>query len=82
MSQGIDHFKNNFLSKYGLARPTRYHVKTQQASRVQDFMNYQITTVMKEYTPEFDQLLFYTGYGGSTFKKFICGARTFSWTYS
>ena len=43
--------------------------KTQQASRVQDFMNYQITTVMKEYTPEIDQLLFYTGYGGSTFKK-------------
>jgi hypothetical protein len=43
--------------------------KVQQASRVQDFMNYQITTVMKEYTPEFDQLLFYTGYGGSTFKK-------------
>jgi len=36
---------------------------------VQDFMNYQITTVMEEYTPEFDQLLFYTGYGGSTFKK-------------
>ena len=43
--------------------------KVQQATRVQDFMNYQITTVMKEYTPEFDQLLFYTGYGGSTFKK-------------
>jgi hypothetical protein len=43
--------------------------KYQQASRVQDFMNYQITTVMQEYTPEFDQLLFYTGYGGSTFKK-------------
>ncbi|MGA0129223.1 MAG: hypothetical protein ACO3I1_08065 [Burkholderiales bacterium] len=43
--------------------------KVQQASRVQDFMNYQLTTVMKEYTPEFDQLLFYTGYGGSTFKK-------------
>ena len=43
--------------------------KTQQASRVQDFMNYQITTEMKEYTPEFDQLLFYTGYGGSAFKK-------------
>lgn len=43
--------------------------KAQQAARVQDFMNYQITTVMKEYTPEFDQLLFYTGYGGSTFKK-------------
>lgn len=43
--------------------------KAQQAARVQDFMNYQITSVMKEYTPEFDQLLFYTGYGGSTFKK-------------
>ena len=43
--------------------------KTQQAARVQDFMNYQITSVMEEYTPEFDQLLFYTGYGGSTFKK-------------
>jgi hypothetical protein len=43
--------------------------KYQQASRVQDFMNYQITTVMEEYTPEFDQQLFYTGYGGSTFKK-------------
>jgi hypothetical protein len=43
--------------------------KAQQAARVQDFMNYQITSVMKEYTPEFDQLLFYTGYGGSSFKK-------------
>jgi hypothetical protein len=43
--------------------------KFQQAARVQDFMNYQVTTVMEEYTPEFDQLLYYTGYGGSTFKK-------------
>ena len=43
--------------------------KAQQAARVQDFMNYQITSVMKEYTPEFDQLLFYAGYGGSAFKK-------------
>jgi hypothetical protein len=43
--------------------------KFQQASRVQDFMNYQVTTVMEEYTPEFDQLLYYTGYGGSAFKK-------------
>jgi len=32
-------------------------------------MNYQITTVMEEYTPEFDQALFYLGYGGSVFKK-------------
>ena len=43
--------------------------KAQQAARVQDFMNYQITTVMEEYTPETDQALFYVGYGGSVFKK-------------
>ena len=43
--------------------------KAQQASRVQDFMNYQLTTVMEEYTPEMDQALFYLGYGGSVFKK-------------
>jgi hypothetical protein len=40
-----------------------------QAQRVKEFMNYQITTVMPEYTPEFDQMLFYIGYGGSAFKK-------------
>jgi len=43
--------------------------KLMQAQRVQEFMNYQITTVMQEYTPDFDQLLFYVGYGGSAFKK-------------
>ena len=43
--------------------------KQMQADRVRDFMNYQITTVMEEYTPDFDQLLFYVGYGGSAFKK-------------
>lgn len=43
--------------------------KLMQADRVRDFMNYQITTVMEEYTPDFDQLLFYAGYGGSAFKK-------------
>jgi hypothetical protein len=43
--------------------------KLMQADRVKEFMNYQITTVMQEYTPEFDQLLFYVGYGGSAFKK-------------
>jgi hypothetical protein len=40
-----------------------------QAQRVRDYMNYQITTVMKEYTPDFDQMLWYVGYGGSAFKK-------------
>ena len=43
--------------------------KLMQADRVRDFMNYEITTVMEEYTPDFDQLLFYVGYGGSAFKK-------------
>jgi hypothetical protein len=45
--------------------------KLMQADRVRDFMNYQITCEMPEYTPDFDQLLFYVGYGGSAFKK-IC----------
>jgi hypothetical protein len=40
-----------------------------QADRVKAFMNYQITEVMEEYDPEYDQMLYYTGYGGSTFKK-------------
>jgi len=43
--------------------------KLMQATRVRDFMNYEITTVMEEYTPDFDQLLFWIGYGGSAFKK-------------
>jgi hypothetical protein len=43
--------------------------KVMQAARVRDFMNYQITTVMQEYTPDFDQMLYYVGYGGSAFKK-------------
>jgi hypothetical protein len=33
--------------------------KEDQANRVKDFMNYQIMDVMKEYEPEFDQMLFY-----------------------
>ena len=41
----------------------------EQADRVRHFMNYQITCVMKEYTPEFDQMLFYLPLSGSTFKK-------------
>ena len=40
-----------------------------QAQRVQDFMNYMLMEKMEEYTPEFDQLLFYLPLSGSTFKK-------------
>jgi hypothetical protein len=43
--------------------------KEEQAKRVKDFMNYQITDQMKEYEPEFDQMLFYLPLSGSTFKK-------------
>jgi hypothetical protein len=40
-----------------------------QAQRVEDFMNYQITEVMEEYDPDTDQMLFYLPLTGSTFKK-------------
>jgi hypothetical protein len=43
--------------------------KQDQANRVKDFMNYQIMDQMKEYEPEFDQMLFYLPLSGSTFKK-------------
>ena len=43
--------------------------KEDQATRVKDFMNYQIMDRMSEYEPEFDQMLFYLPLSGSTFKK-------------
>ena len=43
--------------------------KEQQAIRVRDYMNYQIMDQMKEYDPEFDQMLFYLPLAGSAFKK-------------
>ncbi len=43
--------------------------KEQQAIRVKQFMNYYITNVMEEYTPELDQMLFFLPLAGSTFKK-------------
>jgi len=43
--------------------------KQDQAHRVKDFMNYQLMDQMKEYEPEFDQMLFYLPLSGSTFKK-------------
>ena len=43
--------------------------KEQQANRVKEFMNFQIMNIMKEYEPEFDQMLFYLPLSGSTFKK-------------
>ena len=44
-------------------------MKEQQAQRVKEYMNHQIMNVMKEYEPEFDQMLFNLPLAGSTFKK-------------
>ncbi len=43
--------------------------KEQQSQRVKNFMNYQLMDQMKEYEPEFDQMLFNLPLAGSTFKK-------------
>ena len=43
--------------------------REEQASRVKDYMNYQIMEVMEEFDPDMDQLLFYLPLSGSTFKK-------------
>ena len=43
--------------------------KEQQSKRVKEFMNYQLMDQMKEYEPEFDQMLFYLPLSGSAFKK-------------
>jgi hypothetical protein len=67
-------------SAYKELLPSKGPVKTQiigmrtaetesQAERVQEFMNYYIMNVMKEYDPELDQLLFYLPLAGSAFKK-------------
>jgi len=50
-----------------LGKPDR--AKEEQSVRVKNFMNYQLMDVMKEYEPEFDQMLFYLPLSGSTFKK-------------
>ena len=41
----------------------------EQAQRVREFMNYQITHVMEEFDEELDQMLFYLPLAGSAFKK-------------
>ena len=65
---------------YNELLPSQGPVKTQvlgmttpdseaQASRVQEFMNYQLMQIMKEYDPETDQMLFYLPLSGSAFRK-------------
>ena len=41
----------------------------QQAQRVKEFMNYQISYVMEEYAQELDQMLFHLPLAGSAFRK-------------
>ena len=64
---------NELLPASGPVRTTILGAETrekqQQAQRVRHFMNYYITNVMEEYTPELDQMLFYLPLAGSTFKK-------------
>ena len=43
--------------------------KQQQANRVQNFMNYQVTTQMPEYFDEFERMLFHLPLIGSAIKK-------------
>ena len=43
--------------------------KYARAGRVQEFMNFQIMNKMEDFTPEYDQMLFYLPLAGSTFKK-------------
>jgi len=42
----------------------------EQAQRVKEFMNYQITHVMEEFDEELDQMLFYLPLAGSALKRF------------
>ena len=43
--------------------------KLEQAQRVQDFMNFQVTQEIPDYFNELDQMLFYLALAGSAFKK-------------
>jgi len=58
---------NGPVRTQSLGKPSRQ--KEDQSVRVKNFMNYQLMDVMKEYEPEFDQLLFYLPLAGSAFKK-------------
>jgi len=64
---------NELLPSSGPVRTTIVGAETrdkqQQSQRVRQFMNYYITNIMEEYTPELDQMLFYLPLAGSTFKK-------------
>mgnify|MGYP003633305157 FL=1 len=64
---------NELLPSTGPVRTAVMGVETRekadQAQRVRQFMNYYLTNVMEDYTPDMDQMLFYLPLAGSTFKK-------------
>src|SRR6056300_1008929 len=64
---------NELLPASGPVRTTIVGSETRekqaQSQRVRQFMNYYITNVMEDYTPDMDQMLFYLPLAGSTFKK-------------
>jgi len=47
----------------------------QQAERIKNFMNYQVTCIMQEFDPELDQMLFHLPLAGSAFKKIYYDAQ-------
>jgi len=77
ISESVTQFQaqayKELLPSGGPVRANVLGAKTQeredQANRVKDFMNFQITEVMEEYDPDMDQMLFYLPLSGSTFKK-------------
>jgi hypothetical protein len=64
---------NELLPASGPVRTTIMGSETRekqaQSQRVRQFMNYYVTCVMEDYTPDMDQMLFYLPLAGSTFKK-------------
>jgi hypothetical protein len=67
LQKRLRNFKRKLIKSYSQSDgPVRTQImgdlnvqKEEQAKRVKDFMNYQIMDQMKEYEPEFDQMLFY-----------------------
>ena len=77
LSEALVKFQSEtMMSTFPAAGPVKTQIvgketpaKKQSATRVQDDMNYQLTTVMKEYRPEHERMLWGLGLSGNAFKK-------------
>ena len=77
MSEAATQFQARAISEmYPAGGPVKTQImgrssekKIEQAQRVQDYMNYQITNQISDYFNELDQMLFYLALSGSAFKK-------------